>query len=225
MEKSQEIFKQLKELEKTRDGIEMRWRELTESAELAELVHRLLVAERIDLIAAKSLREDIAKRLKARDAEKDFYLSKWGALRKELFILTLPAIMDYVKQIGDEIVRIRTKRVSEIIGRKYLGIKKTMLLRVRSNDDQIRFAIAMAEAAIKKLQEMRIFSIPMIETEGKTLLESIRGVDISKTTEKEIDEVVYFKGKTPEGFGPSTTGYAGPLSGVDLPPIQKIDEI
>jgi hypothetical protein len=215
MEKSEEIFKELEGLESTRNGIEKRWVLSNNSLSLHQLVHELLIKQVTGPSEeVERLQKEIKEKLKARDVEKDEYLLELKTLRNQLQLLTSPVILDCIREISDEIFRVRKKRISEIVDRKYSGLQKTTFLKVRSNDAAIQEAQALGKGATSKFQEMRYCSISMIEAEVKKLLDAIRNVDISKFDIVEKDEAAYFKGKAPEGIGPGTANYDGPLSGL-----------
>jgi len=221
--KSEEVFKELEVLESGRDGMERKWMLLNNSPELSELVQRLLVAERIDPAGAKSLQTSLAEKLKGRDREKEGWLKEWGEKRNELFKLTQPVIMESVREIDSEIGKVRSKRVSNIISKKYSGLAKTTFLRICSNDEAIRAANTLAKEGTTGIQAMYFSTIPKIEEATKILIEKIRAIDLSVMVEKEVREEIYFKGKAPEGLSPATMEYNGPLSGLDLPPIKGIN--
>jgi hypothetical protein len=158
-------------------------------------------------------RVEMAEKLRERDREKDAYLLKWKAIRKELEALTRPFIIGFIQEVHRELEGLEKKRINEIMSKRFDGFNSRTLLRVRSNEEGIRDAHVVALGGIKRLQELYGLSIPIIEVEFKKLLEKLRRVDISKTLEKEIDENVFFRGCPPSG---QDTTYVGPRSGFPM---------
>jgi gas vesicle protein len=218
MEKSEEIFKKLEELGATRDRVEKNWMMFNNSPELRSLVEELIVRERTGPVEEiHRLQGELKEKLAARDQEKDGWLKEWGRLRNELFKLSQPAIIECLREISDEITKIQSKRTSEILSKRYLGVSKTIMLRVKSNSEAVKEAEKFAKEATARIQEMHFSSISMIQDEGKVALEKIRAIDITAMTEREVSEEIYFRGsKSPGGISPSTMGYDGPLSGLKM---------
>jgi len=212
--RSQEIFEDLEKLEAGKSGIELRWRQFNEGP-VRELAQRFLIAKLLDPEKAETLQQELTEKLKGRDAEKDSFLIKLKALQKELFPLTQEAIINSVREINDEVARVRSKHVSEILSKRFVGFSKTTMLTVRNNDEAIREAEALGKEGSSKLQGMHFSHIRLIESEEKKFIERIHQIDVGKFSEKEISEENYYRARpAPAGIGPGTVDYSGPLSGL-----------
>lgn len=209
--RSEELYQELKKLEITRDAIEQRWREANSSPELHRLVMEVIVKERTGPPEeVERLRVEMAEKLRERDREKDAYLLKWKALRKELESLTRNVVNAFIKELHRKLEALEKKRINEIISKSFDGFNSRTLLKVKTNDEGLKDAHTVAQEGISRLQGLYGLSIPMIEAEFNKLLEKLRRVDISKTLEKEVDENVFFRGRPPSGQDPT---YVGPRSG------------
>ena len=211
MEKSQEIFKELEELEGSRDTIELRWKEFNEAPVFRDLVHRLLIAERIDPEGAEKLRQELATQLRDRDQEKIAYLSRWKGLRRSLEMLTRPVISGFILEFSELSGSLGKKKVNDIIEKSWDGFKGVGMLRIRTNSPSMGEAREKISKAVEIIRQMNVCSIAMIEQEAARLMEEIKGIDLSRTIEKQVTEDDFYRGVTPLGVAKD---YAGPRSGL-----------
>lgn len=210
--RSEKIFKELEELELTRDGIELRWQQFNEVPVLRDLAHRLLIAECIDPVGAEKLREELAMRLRERDEEKNAYLLKWKELRRSLEMLTRPVISNFILEFSELSGSLGKKKISEIISKSWDGLKGMGMLRIRTNSPSMEEVRKKIAEAIETIQKMHASSIPMIEKKAGELKEQVKGIDFCKTTEKIISEDDFYRFTTPQGVAKD---YAGPRTRLD----------
>jgi hypothetical protein len=209
--RSSELYEALEKLEASSDSIDRRWNEANSSPELHRLVMEMIIKERTGPPEeVERLRVEMAEKLRERDREKDAYLLKWKALRKELESLTRNVVNPFIQELHRELEALEKKRINEIISKSFDGFNSRTLLKVKTNDEGLKDAHTVAQEGISRLQGLYGLSIPMIEAEFNKLLEKLRRVDISKTVEKEIDENTFFRGYPPSGQDPT---YGGPRSG------------
>ncbi len=208
MEKSQEIFEKLQVLEATRGGVEKRWGLANKAPDLRELVMELNIREKTGpQEEVERLQKEVTEKLKARDAEKDNFLSRWKELRRSLEMITRPAISAFIFQFHELSGTLGKKGVSEIIEKNWDGFKGVGTLRIRTNRPSLEEVREKIKKAIEKIQQMHDCSIPMIEQEVARLEKEIRGIDLSKTIEKTVSEDDYYRFTTPKGVG---SDYSGP---------------
>lgn len=212
MEDSGKIFKELESLERTREGIERRWLAANNAPDLRELVMEVIVREKTGpREELERLQTELNKRLQVRDAEKNAYLSKWKELRKSLEMLTMPVISNFILEFAELSALLQKKCVNDIIDKSWDGFKGMGMLRIRTNSPSMGEVREKINKAVEIIRQMNAWSIPMIEKKAGELMEEIKGIDLSRTIEKEVSEDDFYRGVTPQGIGKD---YAGPRSGL-----------
>lgn len=222
MEETERLFKEKLELESHLPEIEEAEMKVVTGPDLRELVIQVEMSKIVFEVndqRTKDFQKELNVKVSAIRSPRRQYFKRHAEICQQLNGLTMPIIREFVTEISDH--NRRGKLNSDIIKKEYSGLTKTTFLTVKSNRDALVTFRKMIDDAVATLEGMRWRSIAEIQEKARELLQGIQDFDWKAEMIFKVDEAIYFKTSAPEGLGPSTAGYAGPLSGLDLPPIMK----